>query len=287
MNTPEGITRVIVVVLDGLRADAIPLFELPVLQRLMAVGAGTLSARTVSPSITTAAITSLLTGVTPRVHGLDSDRIVLPRNPRTLTSLPGHLRRFGIPTHGYRGALPWAFRGVARRIVAGLGADVTFAGEDAAEILARALPTLAGGRPGLWICHWPDADVAGHASSWTSTPYRRAVDRYDEALGRLVDETGAIDDPATVLIVMADHGGGGRVARHHDSDHPLDTTIPLIMVGGQVVHGELAPGTSLLDVPATVPWLLGLPTPASYQGRILVESIQDRIPAMPGVEVAA
>lgn len=273
MQSPAGITRVIVVVLDGLRADAIPLFQLPVLQGLMAVGSSTLSARTVSPSITTAAITSLLTGVTPRVHGIATDRIGIPRGASSLTSLASCLAESGIPTRGFRALLPWGFRRVGRQIVGRLGARVTFAGQHASQVLDATLPSLVAEPGGLWICHWPDADLAGHAAGWTSSRYRRAVEDYDRVLGRLVDATGLLDDPATVLIALADHGGGGRAARHHASDHPLDTAIPVIIAGGQVARGELARGTSLLDVPATVPWLFGVPTPASYQGRILVESM--------------
>jgi len=287
MQSPDGITRVIVVVLDGLRADAIPLFQLPVLQALVAGGSATLSARTVTPSITTAALTSLLSGVSPRVHGVTTDSIGIPRNPERLTSLPGCLARHGIPTFAYRAALLWAFRGVGRRIASRLGASLSFAGATASEVLDSALPTLVRESVGLRLLHWPDADLVGHAEGWTSRGYHEAVLRYDRELGRLVVETGVLRDPTTVLIVLADHGGGGKTARHHASSHPLDTTIPLIMAGGQIAQGELAPGTSLLDVPATVPWLFGVPTPSSYQGRILVESVVRQARIRAALEVAA
>ena len=90
MQRPSGITRVILVILDGLRADAIPLFPLPHLQRLALNGAYTLAGRTVLPSITASALTSLLTGVPPRVHGVVSEQIAGHRSPRTpLAPLPG------------------------------------------------------------------------------------------------------------------------------------------------------------------------------------------------------
>jgi predicted AlkP superfamily pyrophosphatase or phosphodiesterase len=50
--------RVITVVLDGLRPDAIERFELAHLGALIAHGASALDATTVSPSVTVAAMTS-------------------------------------------------------------------------------------------------------------------------------------------------------------------------------------------------------------------------------------
>ena len=74
------IRRVVLVVLDGLRADAIPTFGLRCWQRLASLGASSLCGTTVAPSVTAAAMASLLTGAPPAVHGLRSDRFHLPRS---------------------------------------------------------------------------------------------------------------------------------------------------------------------------------------------------------------
>src|SRR5262245_10577129 len=86
------VRRVIVVVLDGVRPDLIPLLDLPVLGRLARVGASTMQARTVSPSVTAAAMSSLLTGVTPDVHGMSTDQFRIPRPRGTVDPLPTVLR---------------------------------------------------------------------------------------------------------------------------------------------------------------------------------------------------
>ena len=77
MQSQSGVSRVVVVVLDGLRPDAIGSFRLTAMAELMAGGAWTLDATTVSPSVTVAAITSLLTGVSPDTHGLKGDRVFI------------------------------------------------------------------------------------------------------------------------------------------------------------------------------------------------------------------
>ncbi len=98
-----------------------------------------------------------------------------------------------------------------------------------------------------------------------SDPYAEAARTMDAALGQVMDVLD-LDDPETMLVVMADHGGGGAVPDHHDSAHPLDRTIPLLLAGGQVRPGEIPQGASLLDVPATILWAMGIPVPASYAG---------------------
>jgi predicted AlkP superfamily pyrophosphatase or phosphodiesterase len=261
------------VVLDGVRADAIPLYRLPTLSALLDAGAGTLSAETVSPSVTAAAMTSLVTGVAPATHGVEDDRFGLPRSRRPLEPLPAHLARYRVPTFGFMAALPRAFRGIGLRIAGRLGASVTFGGRGCRDILGHLRPSLDRHALGLWLCHWPDADDAGHASGWTSREYLQALHRLDGAAGDLARSLDAAHDPSTVVIFLADHGGGGRCVRSHNSGHRQDTTIPIVLLGGQVKRGSLPPGTSLLDVPATVPWLFGVPVPASYEGRVLAGAL--------------
>lgn len=273
MRTPDGIARVIVVILDGLRADAIPLFPLPNLRRLAEGGAYTLAGETVRPSITPSALTSLLTGVPPRIHGVESERIARHRPNGPIVTLPEFLRRHDVPVRAFRGRLPPLTAGVAKRITDRLGIEATFTGHGADEILDAALPTLHRRDRAVSFLHWLDADRAGHAHGWGSTAYHRAARQLDAAIGRLVETLEVMNDPATLLIALADHGGGGLVARDHNSAHPLDTTIPIILAGGQVVPQVLGYGASLLDVPATIAWAFGLHRPALWTGRPLAESM--------------
>ncbi|MEZ4412188.1 MAG: alkaline phosphatase family protein [Gemmatimonadales bacterium] len=274
MRSPSGITRVLVVILDGLRADAIPLFPLPHLRRLAERGAYTLAGQTVRPSITPSALTSLLTGVPPRLHGVESDRIVINRARGPNLPLPELLRRRDCPVRAFRGRLPPLTRGVAARVTARLGIDATFQGHRADEILEAAMPSLRNNAPGVTILHWLDADRAGHAHGWGSRAYVRAARELDAAMQRMVETLGVVDDPSTLLIAFADHGGGGATARDHNSAHPLDTTIPIILAGGQVISQVLGYGASLLDIPPTIAWALGSHPPALWTGRPLAEALR-------------
>lgn len=273
MNASPRVSRVIVVVLDGLRSDAIPLFGLDRIATLAVGGAHTFAARTVVPSVTAAAMTSLFAGVGPRLHGMQGERFRMPRPSIALDPLTQVLASSGFETSAHLARIPLAYRGLASRLARMLGVRrARFSGRTSSEILDAARDTLISQRRGLIFLHWPDADRAGHEHGWTTRPYATAARRLDSSLGRLDDMTGASRDPETLLIAFADHGGGGRCSHHHDSTHPRDLTIPIVLAGGRVAVGELAPQTSLLDIPPTILWALGITPPASYSGRTLLEA---------------
>jgi arylsulfatase A-like enzyme len=259
---------VIVVVLDGLRPDAIDAFDLANLRELSARGAYTPRATTVSPSVTAAAMTSLLTGVPPTHHGLVSDRFHIPHKRGPLDPLPAVLDRAGLPVSTFIRTLPLLFRPLARASAKYLGVkSPTFRGYDARSILAAARSTLREQRNGLILLHWPDADRAGHEHGWMSPRYGAGCRALDETLGALVREAGVLDDPDTLLIALADHGGGGVVDNDHDGDHPWNLTIPVLMLGAGIDDRWLDGPVSILDIAPTVVRALGVAAPPSWPGR--------------------
>jgi predicted AlkP superfamily phosphohydrolase/phosphomutase len=106
MLRPTVVKRAIVVVLDGIRPDAISAFDLTHVRRLMQLGASTTRGRTITPSITWSAITSLLTGVRPQLHGVLADSIHIPEPTIELTPLPQLLLAAGLPSSAFLGELP-------------------------------------------------------------------------------------------------------------------------------------------------------------------------------------
>jgi len=269
------IRRVIVVVLDGLRADAIDTLRLSHVARLARRGMSTMRGTTVAPSVTAACMASLLTGVPPGKHGVQSTRFRIPRSRGPVHPLPRVLAEAGYPTAAFMCRVPWLMRGIARRIAGRLGVGAaTFRGARASDVLACARDALRAQRRGLILLHWPDCDDAGHSHGWMSAAYQRAAHRLDEALGRLLESVDLGPASDTMVIAMADHGGGGVVPTDHDSAHPLDRTIPIMVAGGGIVSGSLRDGAHLLDVPPTVLHALQVPVPDSYQGHPLIDAFQ-------------
>ncbi len=286
VTTPPAARRVVVLVLDGLRADLVGDPRFPNLRALRDSSAHTVDATTVLPSVTAVAMTSLLSGVGPAEHGVDSDRFRVPDPSRALMTVPHVVCAAGLPSSGFVRQVPWLIRPLARRIVSALGLSAAhFVTANAHALLTAALPTLRTQRDGFVIIHWPDCDAIGHRTGWMSPPYLAAVARMDHALGALRRELEA-DRDNTLLIALADHGGGGRIATHHDSAHPLDCTIP-IFLDGAGVHAQELPGTlSILDVPATVLWALGLPIPARYAGTPISEAFRPPVLAQVAMTAA-
>ena len=272
MSTCTAICRVIIIVLDGLRPDAIDAFDLPNIRAMALNGASTMSARTVSPSCTWPAMTSLLSGMSPETHGILKDSPHVPRPKTALMPLPALLSRAGYPSAVFMRALPALYRGTGRLIAKGLGfAEARFAGSNAIEVLSVARSTLRAQRRGLIFLHWADADREGHEHGWMSAEYGDAGRRLDEALATFLRSTVVESDPHTLLVVLADHGGGGLTPCDHDGDHVLNWTIPIVLAGGSVTQTSLD-DARLLDVPATIAWCLGVPIPANYAGRVITEA---------------
>lgn len=274
MQPTSDVRRVIIVVIDGLRPDAIDAFGLDHMRALMRIGAATREACTISPSLTWPAITSLLTGLHPGTHGILADSVHLPRPRVKLRPVPALLLDHGFPSTAFMGAIPSLYRGIASRIAKGLGfAEARFTGANAREIARGARSTLRTQRRGLVFLHLPDADRAGHEHGWMSDAYGAAARESDTALGMLLSDTPALLDPHTVLIVLADHGGGGVRADHHEEAHPLNATIPLALAGAGIRPQPLG-SIGLIDVPPTVLWALGIAAPADYPGRALMEAFE-------------
>lgn len=271
MDSRPRVERVVIVVLDGLRPDAIEKFHLESWMRIAARGASTLRGSTVGPSVTAAAMGSLLSGVPPRIHGLTSDRFQVPRPTGPVFPLPRCLRGAGIPTTMYIRSIPFVVRGIAGRLAKMLGvSNPQFVGRTAFDIAGAARKHLEAPRRELVLLHLPDADLAGHEHGWMSDAYGDAARRMDNALGRIAAYARVDEDPGTLLIALADHGGGGVQAKDHDSDHPLDRTIPLLLSGAYVKPSCLW-NASLLDVAPTVLSAFGVPIPAGYVGQPLID----------------
>ena len=86
-TTTPAARRVVLLVLDGLRADLVGDPRFPNLIALRDESAHTVEAITVLPSVTAVAMTSLLSGVGPADHGVDTDRFRVPTPRRPLQTL--------------------------------------------------------------------------------------------------------------------------------------------------------------------------------------------------------
>ena len=257
----------VLLIIDGLRPEAVSPAVMPSLATLAASG-WSCEGRTVRPSATVAALASLATGLPPDRHGLTEARLPALATLVGVRPLPVVLKRYGHLTRIVTGPLPTPHRMLGRTLLglAGVGSLVTapLAPRELARVGEREDARFGAS---LTIIYLNDCDRAGHRDGWMSRPYLEAAREIDGAVGELMLTLLAQDD--VLLLVTADHGGGGVVPTDHDMPHPVNDTIPMVAAGTRVIPGRATTGASLLDLPPTILRALGVPIPRSYTGRAL------------------
>lgn len=259
---------VVAISIDGLRPDAWEKARTPHLDLLAARGASTRTARTVNPSVTLPAHTSMLTGVDPSVHHwmLNSykpwkGRLAFPTIFRAVDRAGGATCMVASKLKFWHLARPPELQ------------VYDHAGWAARTISKAALGWLAKGGGGFYFVHYGEVDGAGHSIGWMTPEQLAAVEGVDLAIGDLVKgvrELGLAD--RVTWMVTADHGGSGK---NHGSNSAEDMTVPFIVSGARVKAGAgLADPVSVKDVAPTAAWLLGLPPIEGATGRVLSEAFE-------------
>lgn len=158
---------------------------------------------------------------------------------------------------------------------------------------ALALDLLGRGQPDLFAIYYEGIDQVGHRFQHYMRPkmeqvsqeeylrYRDAVTAYyiyqDELLGELVQ----LADPATVFLILSDHGFRNGAGRPRDvvpyvSEKPglWHRRYGIFTLTGPGVRQGRLDTVSLYDIAPTVLHLLGLPGAVDMPGRILSEAFQ-------------
>ncbi len=276
--------RIVLVLTDGLRPDAVTTGHMPSLDALGRQYTRAERAHTVRPSATVAALASLATGVGPATHGLVEPGLKFLARLSRLRPVARELSRRGDTSAVVGATLNPAAGPVTRVLTAAAGARTFLGGGGRArEIAGRASDVLADGRDRMVMIYLPDCDAAGHAHGWMSRPYLDAAREVDAAIGLLSPWTAE-----ALFVILADHGGGGVEPTDHDAPHPVNDHIPLVLAGpGVRRHHVIRRRVSILDVPPTVLWAAGAEIPGSYEGRVLRDAFAPVRPLERAREVAA
>lgn len=265
---------VVVIIVDGLRPEAIEAAGARRIQQLAARGARTDAARAVELPETLPSLVTLATGLPPSIHGVtwNDDR---GREPSRATMFT-RAHEAGLRTGLYFGKSKLA-------ILAPRGsADVSFgpgARNDhyergaGATVAARFVADWPRERYALTLVHLREPDQAGHKHGWMSPAYLDAVRAADAAVGTVLD---AIDRGgragATTVILTADHGGEGN--SHGSGLTELSWRVPLICsVPGRPQGRRIDGAVTLADIAPTVLALLKLPALPDAAGKPIKECL--------------
>lgn len=265
--------------LDGVRPDAIQATATPNIDRLVAEGACTWSARTVMPSSTLTCHTSMLRGVdTPR-HGITTNTF----HPlvRPVPSLLEVAHRNGLAT-GFcynweplrdvadPDSLNLAFLYKHPNYQLNKEGSYLRSEPEQMRFLCSLLDSL---ELNLLFLYLGGTDAVGHAYGWMSPEYLESIPHADRCLGQVLDKITTRWDPAeTCTLVLSDHGGHEKT---HGTDMPEDMTIPWILHGANVRRGHQITGpVRIYDTCVTLAHILGLPASDQWEGRVIEEALR-------------
>jgi hypothetical protein len=238
-----GLTRarsVVVVVVDGLGARALA-SHAGHARRLVSAPSRTIDS--VVPSTTAAALTTILTGVWPGVHGLVGYSAIDRANDRVVKQLSGWdermvpetwqlsttvFERAGEGDASIVAVGPRSFTGsgFSRAILRG----APYRGEDDLASRFRVAAERSAEQRSLTYVYVPELDKAGHADGVASARWVATLEAIDSALGVLESSVAR----GTGIVVTADHG---MLDVPHDA-HVLLSRHPDVMRGVRHVAGE-------------------------------------------------
>ena len=259
----------ILIMIDGLRPDAVTPDRCPNFAGVLARGASTLRARSVVPPVTLPCHMSVFHSVPPGRHGVTSNEWSPMARP--LPGLVDVARSAGLRTAFFYNWEP--LRNVSRPLSLSFSyfRDTAYAfdgDQGTAEVAAR---TIARERPDFAFVYFGTVDSVGHSFGWMSPEYLKQAADVDLTLGVVLD---ALPDEASVLI-QSDHGGHDRT---HGADMPEDMTIPWVITGPAIRRGHtLGAPVSLLDTAPTLARLLGLTPHPEWEGRCVDEAFVERL----------
>jgi predicted AlkP superfamily pyrophosphatase or phosphodiesterase len=262
--------KLLLIILDGCRPDALQQADTPNIDSLWQNGAYTWKGQSVMPSVTLPAHTTMFRGISPAKHGVGADNVYVP----SASVYPSFVEAAKLAQ--LRTAMFYSWEQL-RDLSSPGSLDMSYCanavyGEDNDTPIAQAAAAyLTEQQPDLFILYLGDIDITGHLHGWMSPEYMSAIETNDRAVGLVLNALAraGIRDAYTILL-QADHGG-------HDTDHgtdsPEDMTIPWILNGVGVRKGHaLQTPVRMIDTAPTIAHILGIPQADAWEGAPILEA---------------
>lgn len=251
--------------IDGARFDKFMKAKTPFLKKLMhqsAYAGG--GARSVYPALTNPAFISILTGAPPSVHGIMNNNF---KSGLKIDALPDI-----VETSNYGNI---HFSDVSKKTWDTNVLSLSKHGLKIDDALMEKLKhDMQKGKSRLFIADLSLVDMCGHAFGSESREYLDAFSEIDKKLEDFfgfLKKSGLIRD--TVIIISSDHGQAGM--DHGYTLSKSENIIPFIVSGKGIKEGyQIKIKPSILDINATISYILGVRYAEHCQGRVLSEIFQ-------------
>jgi hypothetical protein len=250
----------LMVMVDGLRADAVQSGEMPNLEMLRAGRwqKGYKTAWSLMGQITPGSLpssapnhVSIATGYTPPTHGLKENSQL---ESGVFSVRPTWLKRVVDAKAGTKALFAYTWAPDAN--IAPSEGVVFLGGTDAGNSAAVSARLRAADAPDATMLFLDDVDHAGHAGNYYpyTTGYRAAVAAADANIGLCLDAIASrptFAEEDWLVCVVSDHGGYGKYHGQIRNGSQADT-VPIVICGTDVAPGRI-PGVAYnFDVTASV-----------------------------------
>ena len=251
------------IIIDGLRPDALAAAHCPRINGLRERGAVTMKASSVMPSVTLPCHVSMFYGVPPERHGITTNIWIPMARP-----LPGLVEVANAA--GLRSAFLFNWEQL-RDLSRPGGLDFSyFRGNNkdpyGDQVIAdEAARYINGNGPDFTFVYLGALDSSGHQHGWMTDGYLEQLERTDGAVGTVLDALPA----ETTVLLQSDHGGHDRI---HGTDMLEDMTIPWIVAGPDIRQGHtICSSVSLMDTAPTLARVLGVNPHPDWEGDCIDE----------------
>ena len=251
--------KVLLILIDGLRPDAVRACPDPRLKALYERGLHDLAARTTYPPVTLPCHISLFHSVDADRHGVLTNTFVPQNHP---------VRGLVETLHAAGKTCAFFYTWAQLRDLCPADESLSFAwfmnqGEGSYAALEKretraAIDYIREFAPDFAFLYLGGTDEIGHKYGWMSKEYMDEVASAADCCAEIVSTLP--DDYAVILT--ADHGGHGR---HHGDDVPEDMTIPVAFIGDEFPP-QARSGVTIKDIAPTVAEILGVKPDRNWEG---------------------
>jgi predicted AlkP superfamily pyrophosphatase or phosphodiesterase len=259
-------SKVVFMMTDGLRPDAITPENAPNLIDFMARGSYTRKAQSLMPTVTLPCHTSIFHSVPSTRHGILDNEWKSMARPVTglVEQISANNKKAGFIHNWER------LRDLNRpeQLYFSFYINTSYDADGDKYVADTAIEWIPKSECDFWFVYFGTVDTSGHKYGWMEEGYINQIKYVDNLIG---DVLSVIDDETTVII-HSDHGGHDRT---HGTDSPEDMNIPYMITGPNIKKNhELQSEVTLLDTTPTIAHILGISPNLEWEGNIISEAFE-------------
>lgn len=263
------------IMVDGLRPDALAAVELAHIERLRARSAYSLAASSVDPSMTLPCHMSIFHSVPPARHGIMTNYYQPMARP--VPGLMEQARAAGKRCYFFHNWEPLRDLNRPESLHFVYYRDNCYTRDGDLQIAEEAARVMRREEPDFAFVYLGTIDVAGHLYGWMSPEYLEQAQHVDQAVGMVLDALG--DDDSVLLL--SDHGGHERI---HGTTLPEDMTTVWMVAGPGIRQDyEIQSPVTLLDTAPTLARIMRVAEHRDWEGRCVAEAFEWHKPHMASV----